>query len=58
MFKQAAATGAEIMAVSCPYELSRFEDSIKVAGLEDRLRVRDIIELLAYSMGLQEGGVV
>lgn len=56
--KQAAATGAEIMAVSCPYELSRFEDSIKVAGLEDRLRVRDIIELLAYSMGLQEGGVV
>lgn len=53
--RQAAATGAEILAVSCPYELSRFEDSIKVAGLEGRLRVMDIIELLAQSINLNEG---
>jgi Fe-S oxidoreductase len=52
--RQAAATGAEVLAVSCPFELSRFEDSAKVGGLEGRLRVRDIIELLADSMDLAE----
>ncbi len=50
--RQAAETGAEILAVSCPYELSRFEDAAKVAGLEGQLQVRDIIELLAESMDL------
>lgn len=54
---QAADTGADILAVSCPYELSRFEDAVKVAGLEDKLQVRDIIELLSESMGLGEGSV-
>lgn len=51
---QAAQTGADILAVSCPYELSRFEDAAKVAGLESRLKVCDIIELLAESMDLGE----
>lgn len=51
---EAASTGAKILAVSCPFELSRFEDSIKVTGLEGKLVVRDIIELLAESMGLEE----
>ncbi|ASV74128.1 Fe-S oxidoreductase [Thermogutta terrifontis] len=54
--QHALKTGAEILAVSCPFELSRFEDAVKVAGAEDRLRVRDILELLAESMGLSEGG--
>jgi Fe-S oxidoreductase len=54
--RQAAATGADILAVSCPYELPRFEDSAKVAGLEGRIKVRDIIELLAESMGIHDGG--
>ncbi len=52
--RQAAETGANVLAVSCPYELSRFEDSAKVDGLDDQLVVRDIIELLAESMGLSE----
>jgi Fe-S oxidoreductase len=52
--KSAADTGADILAVSCPYELSRFEDSAKVLGVEDRLAVCDIIELLAESMGIAE----
>lgn len=49
---EAAGTGAEMLAVSCPFELSRFEDAAKVVGLEGKLAVRDIIELLAESMGL------
>jgi len=52
--RQAAEVGAEVLAVSCPLELSRFEDSTKVAGLENKLLVRDIIELLAESMDLGE----
>jgi Fe-S oxidoreductase len=55
--QMAAATGADVLAVACPYELSRFEDSAKVLGMENRLEVRDIIELLAESMGLDEGSV-
>lgn len=55
--RQAAETGADTLAVSCPYELSRFEDAAKVTGLEGRLRVRDIIELLAESMDLGERSV-
>jgi Fe-S oxidoreductase len=53
---QAAATKAEILAVACPYEPSRFEDAVKMTGHEGKLIVRDIIELLAESMGLDEGG--
>ena len=56
--RQAADTGADTLAVSCPYELSRFEDAAKVAGLEGRLKVRDIIELLAESMDLGERSIV
>jgi dimethylglycine catabolism B len=52
--REAAATEANVLAVSCPFELSRFEDSAKVVGLEERLKVRDIIELLAESMDLGE----
>ena len=52
--QQAAATGADILAVSCPNEPSRFEDSAKVLGVDDKIKVRDIIELLAESMGFGE----
>ena len=54
---QAADSGADTLAVSCPYELSRFEDAAKVAGLEGRLKVRDIIELLAEWMDLGERNI-
>ncbi len=52
--KMAARTGAQILAVSCPFELSRFEDAAKVTGLEGKIQVRDIIELLAEAMDLAE----
>lgn len=55
--RQAADTGADTLAVSCPYELARFEDAAKVVGLEGSLQVRDIIELLAVAMDLDERNV-
>jgi Fe-S oxidoreductase len=53
----ALATGAEILAVSCPFETSRFEDSLKSTGNEGKMLVRDILELLDQSMGGREGAV-
>jgi Fe-S oxidoreductase len=50
--QQAAATEAEILAVACPFEPSRFEDAVKVTGQEGKLLVQDILELLAESMEL------
>jgi Fe-S oxidoreductase len=54
--KEAAAVEADVLAVSCPFELSRFEDAAKVGGLEGKIKVCDIIELLAESMDLGEKG--
>ncbi len=49
--QEAIDTGADVLAVACPYEVSRFEDSLKVTGYEGKMIVRDIMELLAESMG-------
>jgi len=49
--QEATATGANVLAVSCPYEISRFEDALKVMGYENKMLVRDIVELLAESLG-------
>ncbi len=46
--QQAAATGAEILAVACPYCLQMFEDAVKTLGLE--LEVKDVSELLAEAL--------
>ncbi len=50
--REAIEYGAEILAVACPYEVSRFEDAVKSTGNAGRLKVMDISELLALSMGL------
>ncbi len=52
--KEAIATGADVLAVSCPYEVSRFDDSIKLLGYEDKLIVKDLVELLDESAGGEE----
>jgi hypothetical protein len=42
---------AEVLAVCCPYEVSRFEDAVKSTNNEGKLEVMDIIEILDYCMG-------
>ena len=44
--KEAVAVGAEVLAVCCPYEVSRFEDAVKSTGNEGKLEVLDIVEIL------------
>jgi dimethylglycine catabolism B len=53
--REAAQTGADVLVVCCPYEVSRFEDAAKSTG-NDKLRVRDIIELIDEAMGLGRAG--
>ena len=48
--REAVATGADVLAISCPYEVSRFEDALKVLGCDDKMVVRDVGELLAEAM--------
>jgi Fe-S oxidoreductase len=48
---EAVETGADVLAVCCPYEVSRFEDAVKSTGNEGKIVVRDIIELVIESMG-------
>ncbi len=47
---EAVETGAEGLAICCPYEVSRFEDAVKATGNEGRLDVRDIAELIDLAM--------
>jgi hypothetical protein len=39
-----------VLAVCCPYEVSRFEDAAKSTGNE-QLKVRDIVELMDEALG-------
>ena len=48
--QEAIDTGADTLAVSCAYEVSRFEDALKVMGYDDKMVVRDVVELLAESL--------
>lgn len=49
--KEAVATGADVLAVTCPYEISRFEDALKIVPHAKPMVVRDVVELLAESLG-------
>jgi hypothetical protein len=42
--------GADVLAVSCPVRVPRFEDSLKVLGYDDRMVVRDVMELVAEAL--------
>ena len=46
---EAASTGAHVLAVACPFEVSRFADAVKSTGNE-HMEVLDILELLDRSM--------
>jgi Fe-S oxidoreductase len=47
--REAVLTGADVLAVCCPYEVSRFEDAAKSTG-NPQLLVMDIVELMDQAM--------
>ena len=48
--KEAIVTGADVLAVTCPYEIGRFEDALKTVPHDKPVVVRDVVELLAESL--------
>jgi len=48
--KEALNVGAEIIAVACPFCLLTFDDAIKTTGNEDKIQVKDIMELVAEAL--------
>ena len=48
--KDAVATGAEILAVACPFCLLTLEDAVKTTGNEGKIQVMDIAELLTFAL--------
>lgn len=44
--REAAETGAEVLAVACPFCMIMLEDGVKSSGVDDRIEVFDIIELV------------
>lgn len=47
--REAFATGADVIAVSCPICLKMLDDALKDEGLDDRIRVMDIAQILNES---------
>jgi Fe-S oxidoreductase len=52
--QQAVATGADILAVACPYCHQMFEDSVKTTGA--KIEIRDVGELIAEAVGITDNG--
>ena len=47
---EAVETGAGVLGICCPYEVSRFEDAVKATSNDGRLLVRDIAEMIDEAM--------
>ena len=49
--REAYDTGAEILAVACPVCLTMLYDAVKVEGLEEKLKVKDVSEIVREAQG-------
>ncbi len=47
---QAAASGAEVLATTCPYCIANFEDSRLTMNLADKIEVKDITEIIGAAL--------
>ncbi|MCK4433934.1 (Fe-S)-binding protein [Candidatus Bathyarchaeota archaeon] len=48
--RDAVESGAEILATACPFCLLTLEDAVKTTGLEEKIQVLDIAELLSSAL--------
>ncbi|HSN15870.1 MAG TPA: (Fe-S)-binding protein, partial [Anaeromyxobacteraceae bacterium] len=49
--EMASRTGAAVVVASCPFCVSMLEDGVKANGHEERLRVKDLAEIVAERIG-------
>jgi len=50
MREAAAISGLQVFVVSCPKDLTMFEDALKASGNEGRFVVRELIELVREAL--------
>jgi Fe-S oxidoreductase len=50
-FDQLREAKPETLAVGCPFCMTQMEDAMKARSMEEKMRVRDISELIADSTG-------
>lgn len=48
--KEALEVGAEIIVTACPFCVSTLEDAVKVLDLEEKIAVKDIVELITETL--------
>ncbi len=48
--QDAVELGAEIITTACPFCVLTLEDAVKTSGHEERMKVMDVMELLAEAM--------
>jgi len=48
--EQALATGAEVIAVACPFCMTMIEDGVKAKSADETVKVMDIAELVEKAM--------
>ena len=53
-FDQLSAADPETLAVGCPFCMTRMEDAMKARSMEEKMRVRDLSELIADATGALE----
>ena len=44
--EQAIGAGAEVLATSCPYCITNFEDSRLTLGVAEKIEIKDITEII------------
>ncbi len=49
--QEAADAGADVIATACPYCVLMFEDALKTAGMDEKMKVMDIAEIIEESLG-------
>ena len=57
MREAAAISGLQVYVVSCPKDLTMFEDALKATGNEGRFVVKELIELIADALRAEEPAV-
>jgi Fe-S oxidoreductase len=48
--EEALSTGATVLATSCPYCIAMLEDSVRTLNADDRIKIKDVAELVCESM--------
>ena len=50
--EEALATGATVLATACPYCITMFEDSVRTLNADDKIKIKDVAELLLESLDI------